>query len=260
MVVMTSLATGVGLGAVSAFTIAFAVLQIPMGVIGIPLGIVIFPSLSRELAVGRTGSYLELVARSIRILLFVMLPSRRSAWRWRPGHRPAPRLRPVRRRGRPADRGHAVPLPHRPAGARDDWRARASLLRPAGHADAGRRRDPCRRDQHQPRRRARRPLGLPALGLAIAVGAWAEAILLLVVLRRREPALDVRGILSVGLRALIGAAVAAGVVASRWPCWRSASPRATRCRSSSSAPSPRSWAGSRTSASRSHCASRSFLP
>ena len=39
---------------------------------------------------------------------------------------------------------------------------------------------------------------MPALGLAIAVGAWAEAILLLVVLRRREPALDVRGILSVG--------------------------------------------------------------
>jgi peptidoglycan biosynthesis protein MviN/MurJ (putative lipid II flippase) len=52
---------------------------------------------------------------------------------------------------------------------------------------------------------------LPALGLSIAIGAWAEAILLLIVLKRREPALDVRGILSVGLRALIGAAVAAGV-------------------------------------------------
>jgi putative peptidoglycan lipid II flippase len=70
-VVMTSLATGVGVGAVSAFTLAYAVLQIPMGVIGVPLGIVIFPSLSRQLAIGETEGYLELVARSLRILIFV---------------------------------------------------------------------------------------------------------------------------------------------------------------------------------------------
>jgi peptidoglycan biosynthesis protein MviN/MurJ (putative lipid II flippase) len=56
------------------------------------------------------------------------------------------------------------------------------------------------------------PLGLPALGLGIALGAWAEAILLLVVLRRREPALDVPGIVGVGIRSL-AAAAAAGAVA-----------------------------------------------
>ena len=46
-VVVTALATTVGLGAVTAFTIAFTLLQIPIGVIGVPLGVVLFPSLSR---------------------------------------------------------------------------------------------------------------------------------------------------------------------------------------------------------------------
>ncbi|HUQ43127.1 MAG TPA: lipid II flippase MurJ, partial [Candidatus Limnocylindria bacterium] len=52
-VVMTALATNLGVGAVAAYTIAFSLLQIPLGVIGTPLGIVIFPSLARELSLGR---------------------------------------------------------------------------------------------------------------------------------------------------------------------------------------------------------------
>jgi len=212
MVVMTSLATGVGLGAVSAFTIAFAVLQIPMGVIGIPLGIVIFPSLSRELAVGRTGSYLELVARSVRILLFVMLPI--------------------------AALGMVLSIPAIDLLLgygqfdSDAVQLTAATLVPfliglPAHATIGvlARAFYARQDTRTPVVAAILavvinitlgvaligPLGLPALGLGIALGAWAEAILLLIVLRRREPALDVRGIASVGLRALIGAVVAGGV-------------------------------------------------
>lgn len=212
MVVMTSLATGVGLGAVSAFTIAFAVLQIPMGVIGIPLGIVIFPSLSRELAVGRTGSYLELVARSVRILLFVMLPIAAlgavlsvvaidlllgyGRFDFDAVQLTANTLQ-LFLIGLPA---HAmIGVLARAFYARQDTRTpvAAAILAVVinislGVALVG-------------------PLGLPALGLGIAVGAWAEAIMLLLVLRRREPALDVPGILGVGVRSLIAAAAAAGV-------------------------------------------------
>jgi putative peptidoglycan lipid II flippase len=213
MVVMTSLATGVGLGAVSAFTIAFALYQIPMGVIGIPLGIVIFPSLSRELAVGRTDNYLELVSRSLRILLFVMLPIAAIGI--------ALRLQVVELLlGYGRFDATAVQLT-------------ADTLLPfllglAGHATIGvlARAFYAKQDTWTPVATAILAVvintalgvalvgrfGLPALGLAIAIAAWCEALALLVVLRRREPELDVAGIVSVGVRSLV-AAVAAAVVA-----------------------------------------------
>jgi len=212
MVVMTSLATGVGLGAVSAFTIAFALLQIPMGVIGIPLGIVIFPSLSRELAVGRTSSYLDLVARSTRILLFVMLPIAAVGM--------ALRLQIV-------DLLLGYGRFDAAAVALTADTLLLFLLGLAAHAMIGvsARAFYAKQDTKTPVIAAILavvinttlgvvlvgPLGLPALGLAIAVAAWAEALLLLVVLKRREPDLDVSGIAGVGVRSLIGAAVAAGV-------------------------------------------------
>jgi putative peptidoglycan lipid II flippase len=212
MVVMTSLATGVGLGAVSAFTIAFAVLQIPMGVIGIPLGIVIFPSLSRELAVGRTSSYLELVARSLRILLFVMLPIAALGM--------ALRIQLIDLLlGYGRFDAAAVQL------TADTLFL--FLLGLAAHAAIGvlARAFYAKQDTRTPVAAAILAvvinislgvalvgsIGLPALGLAIAAGAWAEAILLLVVLRRRESGLDVLGILSVGLRSLVAAVAAAAV-------------------------------------------------
>jgi putative peptidoglycan lipid II flippase len=212
MVVMTSLATGVAVGAVSAFTIAFALLQIPMGVIGIPLGIVIFPSLSRELAVGRTATYLDLVARASRILLFVMLPIAAIGMALRLqivdlllGYGQFDQAAVVLT----ADTlllfliglaAHAlIGVSARAFYAKQDTKTPviAAILAVVinttlGVALVG-------------------PLGLPALGLAIAVAAWAEALLLLVVLKRREPQLDLAGIASVGLRSLIGSAVAAGV-------------------------------------------------
>ena len=50
--VNTALASTVAVGAVVSYTVAFSVLQIPLGVIGLPLGIVLLPSMSRALANG----------------------------------------------------------------------------------------------------------------------------------------------------------------------------------------------------------------
>ena len=39
-------------GSVTAFNVAFTLLQIPIGLIGVPLGVVVLPSLSRVAALG----------------------------------------------------------------------------------------------------------------------------------------------------------------------------------------------------------------
>lgn len=72
--VVTSLATTLGVGAVSAFYFAFSVFQIPIGVIGIPIAVVMLPSLSAELARGGLERYVSLVTRALRLILWVMLP------------------------------------------------------------------------------------------------------------------------------------------------------------------------------------------
>src|SRR5204862_3557713 len=72
--VATSLASGLATGSITAFNIAFTILQIPIGVIGVPLGVVVFPSLSRSLARGADPEFRALLSRSLRLLLFVMAP------------------------------------------------------------------------------------------------------------------------------------------------------------------------------------------
>ena len=213
-VVMTALATNLGTGAVSAYTIAFSLLQIPLGVIGIPLGIVIFPSLARELALGRTDHYLEILTRSLRILAFVMLPITALGMVLRVqvvevllGYgkftQAAVQLT--------ADTlllfllgltAHSViAVLTRAFYARQDTRTPmvAAVLAVAINttlaiALVGN-------------------LGLPAIGLSIAAAAWTEAILLVLVLRRREgPALGLGALASALFRILLGA-IAAGAVA-----------------------------------------------
>ena len=73
-IVATALATPLGVGALTAFTMAFTMLQIPIGVIGVPLGVVLFPSLSREVASGNHAEFVGLLTRAMRLLAFVMLP------------------------------------------------------------------------------------------------------------------------------------------------------------------------------------------
>ncbi len=72
--VVTSLASTLGTGAVTSLNVAFTMLQIPIGVIGVPLGVVVFPSLSREAAVGREQGYIDLLTRALRLLIYVMVP------------------------------------------------------------------------------------------------------------------------------------------------------------------------------------------
>lgn len=72
--VNTNLASALGPGAVSVYTVAFTILQIPVGLIGLPLGIVLLPSLAAAQARGAEERYHELVERALRLLLFVMLP------------------------------------------------------------------------------------------------------------------------------------------------------------------------------------------
>ena len=214
-VVMTALASNLGTGAVSAYTIAFSLLQIPLGVIGVPLGIVIFPSLAKELAVGRIDHYLEILTRSLRILAFVMLPITALGMILRVqvvdlllGYgafdRAAVQLT--------ADTlllfllgltAHSViAVLTRAFYARQDTRTPmgAAVLAVAINtvlaiALVG-------------------SLGLPAIGLAIAAAAWIEALVLLLVLRRREgPALHLGALATALLPMAIGAAAAGAAAA-----------------------------------------------
>lgn len=212
IVVMVAIASGFGPGAVTDWTLAFTLLQIPLGVIGIPLGIVIFPSLARELALGRTELYRALVTRSVRILLWVMLPIAAVGM--------ALRVQTVE-----------LLLGY---GKMDEPNLLLTadtlllfLLGLAAHASIGvlARAFYARHDTRTPVAAAILAvvvnttlawalvgvIGLPALGLAIAVAAWIEAIVLLAILARRERGLDLRGVTSVGVRSLLGAAVAGGV-------------------------------------------------
>jgi putative peptidoglycan lipid II flippase len=70
--IATMLATGIGVGAVTSYNVAWTVMQIPLGVIGFPLGIVLLPSLSRAVASGSTREFGRLIVRSIRLLMWVM--------------------------------------------------------------------------------------------------------------------------------------------------------------------------------------------
>jgi putative peptidoglycan lipid II flippase len=73
-VVMTSLASTLQQGSLTAFNTAFTLLGIPIGLIGVPLGIVLLPSLSREVALGREADFAAIVSRALRVIMFVMLP------------------------------------------------------------------------------------------------------------------------------------------------------------------------------------------
>jgi putative peptidoglycan lipid II flippase len=71
--VNTSLATGIGVGAVVAYNVAFTILQIPLGVVGFPLGVVLLPAMSRAHAAGDIAEYGRLVTQSMRLLLWLTM-------------------------------------------------------------------------------------------------------------------------------------------------------------------------------------------
>ncbi len=212
-IVMTALASSLGAGAISSYTIAFSLLQIPVGVIGVPLGVVIFPSISREHALGAVGAYVAMVTRSVRLMVFAMVPIAALGLALRVpvvellfgyGKFDAVAIDSTAATlalfllGLPAHASIAVLA--RAFYARQDTRTpvAAAILAVAvntmlGVLLVGR-------------------LGLPGLALAIAVAAWIEATVLLVALGRRVPTFDRSGIVRVLAESIAGA-VAATVVA-----------------------------------------------
>jgi putative peptidoglycan lipid II flippase len=214
-VVLGSIASTLGTDAPGVFYIAFTLLQIPIGVIGVPLGVVVLPSLSREAGTGNLDEFAALMSRAIRLILFVMLPitgisivlSREIV---------------------------AVLFSYSPAAIeRTASTLVAFLLGLTAHALIAilARAFYARHDTRTPVAAAILavlinstlagvlvgPFDLPGLALAIAIAAWVEAIVLLVLLRRSLPELAFRPLLSLGLRSLAvavgGAAAAAGVLA-----------------------------------------------
>jgi putative peptidoglycan lipid II flippase len=217
-IVLTSIASGLPGAAIVAFNYAFTLLQIPIGLIGVPLGIVVLPSLSREVALGRIDEFAALISRAIRLTLFAMLPIT----------------------------GIAIVLRHEIVGvlfgdSKFDSAAldliagtlTTFLLGLTAHALIAilARAFYARQDTRTPVVAAilavvinstlagvlAGPLGLPGLGLAIAIAAWIETIVLLVLLQRSLPELAFRPLLSLGVRSLVvtvvGSLAAAGVAA-----------------------------------------------
>ena len=210
--VVTSIATVLGTGALTAFNFAFLLLQIPLGVIGVPLGVVVLPALSREAATGRLDEFAGLVSRGARLLLFVMLPIaglgmvlRREIVELLFGYGrfdaasvdltaatlltflvglAAHALIAVLARAFYARQDTATPVAAAVASVLVNTTLSIAL--------AG-------------------PLGLPGIGLAIAIGAWFEAALLLGLLRRHVPQFSLWPIVLVAVRSLTATAAMSAV-------------------------------------------------
>ncbi len=206
-VVVTSLASTLGTGAITAWNAAFTLLQVPVGLIGVPLGVVVFPSLSRDAAVGREREYVSLVTRGLRLLLYVMIPiaGLLAILRRQAVSLLFPRLDPALVEitanallffliGLAAHA--AIALLARAFYARQDTRTpvAAAVLAVVVNSTlavvlVG-------------------PLGLSGIALAIAIAAWIEAVLLLLLLTRRLPTLALGDVVRVALEAALGTVVA----------------------------------------------------
>lgn len=212
-IVSTTLASGLATGSITAFNVAFTILQIPIGIIGVPLGVVVFPTLARELALGAAERYLALLTRSIRLVLFVMLPLTGLAMVLR--RQVVSLLFEYGRFDQAAIDLTANTLLYFLIGL-----AAHSLIAILARAFyAG-------KDTRTPVVAAILAvvinvgfailtvgtLGLAGLALGIAIGAWAECLLLVWVLRRRHPAFALQGIARVIVEASL-ASLAASLVA-----------------------------------------------
>jgi putative peptidoglycan lipid II flippase len=74
LIVSTALASGLVAGSVTAFTYAFQLSQLPVGIIGVSLAVALFPTLSHDAALGRASEIRRHVNASIRVLYFVSAP------------------------------------------------------------------------------------------------------------------------------------------------------------------------------------------
>jgi putative peptidoglycan lipid II flippase len=205
-------------GSVALFNVAFTLLQIPIGIIGVPLGTVVLPSLSREAALGRIDEFAALLSRAIRLLLFVMLPITGIAIVLR--REIVELLFASATFGAAAIDLTAATLLAFLTGL--TAHALIAVLARAFYA---------RQNTTIPVAAAilavvvnstlaavlAGPFGLPGLGLAIAIAAWLETIVLFVLLKRALPQLAIRPIVVLGAQSFVvaigGSLAAAGVAA-----------------------------------------------
>jgi putative peptidoglycan lipid II flippase len=73
-IVSTLLATGLPEGSVTAYNYAFQLMQVPVGVVGVSVAVALFPTLSREAALGRLAAVRRRLSQAIRVLIFVSAP------------------------------------------------------------------------------------------------------------------------------------------------------------------------------------------
>jgi len=228
LTVMTALASGLSAGSVAAFATAQVLLALPLGLVGVPLGIVMLPSMSREVALGNIGEYRRMLGAGLRVLLLVMAGITAA------GIAIAEPMVGILFPSTVADgtaslvaSALAVLLVGLPAHALIAVLARACYARSdtrmpviwaivsvvidvvVGILLVG-------------------PLGLAGIGVAVAIGAWVEALGLMVALRR-DAGLVLREVLApvpaVLVASVAGGAVAYGIVVTvdgaggSWP-WR----------------------------------------
>ena len=74
LIVSTALASGLAAGSITAFTYAFQLSQLPVGIIGVSIAVAMFPTLSRDAALGRASEIRRQVNASIRVLFFISAP------------------------------------------------------------------------------------------------------------------------------------------------------------------------------------------
>jgi putative peptidoglycan lipid II flippase len=212
--VATALLSGQPPGSLTAFTFGFTLFQIPFGVIGVPIGVVALPTLSRDLARGDIARYLMLLTRSLRLILFVMLPivgltivlrmqvvtlvfdwgrfsaagvaATATALLYLILALPSESLTAILARAFYASRDTATPV----VGAVLAVAINISFAILAIGS-----------------------LGLVAVAVGIVLGSWAEAVFLVLVLRRRRPEFAVAGVVGAAPPMVLAAAAAAGVAA-----------------------------------------------
>jgi putative peptidoglycan lipid II flippase len=212
LIALTAFASTVGVGAITSFTVAFTLLQLPLGLIGVPLGVVLLPALSSHHAEGSFDGYVRLVSRSVRLLLYVMIPiaalgivlaNQVVTVLFGFGNFSAEAIAEsaaalaILLTGLPAHA--AIAILARAFYAAQDTRTpvlaavvAVAINVVAGYALVG-------------------TAGLPGLAAAVAVGAWVECVLLAVILQRRVAGVDLAAISRTFASSVVAAAVAAGV-------------------------------------------------
>jgi putative peptidoglycan lipid II flippase len=177
------------------------------------LGVVVFPSLSREAAVGRDSGYVDLLTRALRLLLYVMIPIGAIAAIL--ATQTVDLLFDYGRYDQAALTLTAEALVYFLLGL-----AAHSLIAVLARAFYA------RQDTLTPVLAAVLavvintslaialvgPLGIEGISLAIAVAAWVEAIVLIVILDRRLPDFRPRALVRVSIESIVGTVIA-GILA-----------------------------------------------